>query len=104
MENKTNEQATENANEKNTAQKQNIFRSVALSQVNSVDDLSDYIRVTTPSAWLLVLAAVIILAAIGTWGFFGSIELIDSRGNIEQIRPIELLIGEQLVQDEKEKE
>jgi hypothetical protein len=70
-----------------------IFRKVALERVKTVDDLSDYIRVSTPTAWLLVLAAVIILAAFAVWGFFGSVELIDNHGNIDQIRPIELLIG-----------
>ncbi|MDR0987322.1 MAG: hypothetical protein LBL98_06505 [Ruminococcus sp.] len=73
-----------------------IFRKVALERVKTVDDLSDYIRVSTPTAWLLVLAAVIILAAFAVWGFFGSVELIDSHGNVDQIRPIELLIGKLL--------
>jgi hypothetical protein len=72
-----------------------IFRQKALNQIKTVEDLSDYIRVTTPSAWLLILAAAIILGAFLIWGFFGSVPLTDSYGNTEQIRPIELLIGEQ---------
>ncbi|MDR0904204.1 MAG: hypothetical protein LBM59_06190 [Ruminococcus sp.] len=73
-----------------------IFRKVALERVKTVDDLSDYIRVSTPTAWLLILAAIIILAAFAVWGFFGSVELIDAHGNVDQIRPIELLIGKLL--------
>jgi hypothetical protein len=72
-----------------------IFRQKALNQIKTVEDLSDYIRVTTPSAWLLILAAAVILGAFLIWGFFGSVPLTDSSGNTEQIRPIELLIGEQ---------
>jgi hypothetical protein len=75
--------------------KNSIFREKALNQIKTVEDLSDYIRVTTPSAWLLILAAAIILGALLIWGFFGSVALTDSSGNTEQIRPIELLIGEQ---------
>jgi hypothetical protein len=74
----------------------NIFRQKALNQVKSVEDLSDYIRVTKPSAWLLILAAAIIMGAFLMWGFFGSVSLTDSYGNTKQIRPIELLVGEQI--------
>ncbi|MDR0974270.1 MAG: hypothetical protein LBL80_01105 [Ruminococcus sp.] len=73
-----------------------IFRQKALSQVNTIEDLSDYIRVTTPSAWLLILAVMVILASLAVWGFFGSVPLTDSNGVTEQVRPIELLIGEQV--------
>jgi hypothetical protein len=84
--------------------KQKIFRAKALNQVNNSADLSDCIRVTTPSAWLLALAAVIILASFAVWGFFGSVKLTDSNGNTEQIRPIELLIGERLGETEDNNE
>jgi hypothetical protein len=78
-----------------------IFRQKALNEVKSVDDLSDYIRVTKPSAGLLILAAAVILGAFLTWGFFGSVSLTDSTGNTQQIRPIELLIGEQVHETSK---
>jgi hypothetical protein len=73
-----------------------IFRQKALNQVKTVEDLSDYIRVTKPSAWLMIIAVAVILGTFLIWGFFGSVSLTDSYGNTEQIRPIELLIGEQV--------
>jgi hypothetical protein len=76
--------------------RKNIFRQKALNQVKSVEDLSDYIRVTKPSAWLLILGLAVILGAFFIWGCFGSVSLTDSYGNTQQIRPIELLIGEQV--------
>jgi hypothetical protein len=76
--------------------RKNIFRQKALNQVKSVEDLSDYIRVTKPSAWLLIIAAAVILGAFLMWGLFGSVSLTDSNGQTKQIRPIELLIGEQV--------
>jgi hypothetical protein len=76
--------------------RKNIFRQKALNQVKTVDDLSDYIRVTKPSVWLLILGLAVILGAFIMWGFFGSVSLTDSYGDTKQIRPIELLIGEQV--------
>jgi hypothetical protein len=74
----------------------NIFRQKALNQVKSVEELSDYIRVTKPSAWLMIFGLAIILGAFLLWGLFGSVSLRDSYGNTKQIRPIEFLIGEQV--------
>jgi hypothetical protein len=73
-----------------------IFRQKALNQVKTVEDLSDYIRITKPSAWLLIFAAAVILGAFLMWGLIGSVSLTDSYGNAKQIRPIELLIGEEV--------
>jgi hypothetical protein len=70
-----------------------IFRKYALEQVKSPENLSDYIRVTTPAAWLLIAAAVAILAGFAIWGFFGSVEVIDAAGIAQQVRPIDFLLG-----------
>jgi hypothetical protein len=74
-------------------QRNGIFRKYALEQVKSPENLSDYIRVTTPSAWLLIAAAAAILAGFAIWGFFGSIEIIDAAGMVQQIRPIDFLLN-----------
>jgi hypothetical protein len=68
-----------------------LFRKFALEQVKTPENLSDYIRVTTPSAWLLLAAAAIVLAVLLIWGFFGSVEVVGVDGVVQQMRPIEFL-------------
>ena len=37
-----------------------VFRKKSLDQINSPEQLDDYIRVTTPSVWIVLLALVVI--------------------------------------------
>jgi hypothetical protein len=71
--------------------KKELFRKFALEQVKTPENLSDYIRVTSPSAWLLLAAAAIVLAVLLIWGFFGSVEVVGVDGVVQQMRPIEFL-------------
>ncbi len=70
-----------------------IFRKSALERMQTPDELNDYIRVTTPSAWLLAAAVGVLLAGFVIWGIFGSVEIANANGVAELIRPIEFLIG-----------
>lgn len=53
--------------------KQNIFRDVALRRLSSPDQLDQLIRVTSPRAWLALLAAAILLAGAIIWSLVGSV-------------------------------
>lgn len=50
------------------------FRKEALDQITSPDSLDHYIRVTTPSVWLLIGAIFIFLAGVFIWGIFGHLD------------------------------
>ena len=49
-----------------------LFRKSSIDRVNSPEQLDDYIRVTGPSLWVVLLAVVILLAAALVWGVFGA--------------------------------
>lgn len=53
-------------------EKNTLFRKASLDSVSSPDQLNDYIRVSTPSVWIVVSAMFILLIAVFYWGFTGS--------------------------------
>lgn len=51
-----------------------IFRQKSLDKIKSPENLSDYIRVTNPGLWALLIAVILILAGACVWGFFGRLD------------------------------
>ena len=43
-------------------------------KVDSPEQLNEYIRLSTPGVWILVLAIVVLLAGFCIWGIFGKID------------------------------
>ena len=66
----------------------NIFREKSLERVSSPEQLNDYIRVTTPSVWLVLLAVIILLLGMLAWSIFGTVEVQKDDGKTEEIHPI----------------
>ena len=52
----------------------NLFRKKSLERISSPEQLNEYLRVSTPSVWLLLTAIVILLAGVCTWGVFGHMD------------------------------
>lgn len=50
-----------------------IFNEKASERLRSPDDLEKYVRVTNPSAWVVLAACVLLLAGILAWGVFGAV-------------------------------
>ncbi len=50
-----------------TGEAANIFRKSAMSRINSADDLDKYIRVTNPSAWVVLAAAILLIGGLMVW-------------------------------------
>ena len=44
-----------------------IFRQSAMSRIASADDLDKYIKVTNPSAWVVLAAAILLIAGLAIW-------------------------------------
>ena len=65
-----------------------VYRKKSLEQINSPEQLDDYIRVTTPSVWIVLLALVVLLVGILAWSILGTIEVHDDNGNVEEVHPI----------------
>ena len=71
----------------------NIFRKKSIDRVSDPDQLYDYIRVTTPGMWLVLLALVILLLGILAWSVFGTVEAVSVSGTAQVIHPIELVVN-----------
>ncbi len=51
-----------------------IFRKKSLDRMRSPENLDDYIRVSDPGVWLLLISVIFLLAGACVWGFFGHID------------------------------
>ncbi len=68
-----------------------IFREKSLERVSSPEQLNDYIRVTTPSVWVVLLATLILLFGMIFWGIFGKIEVHNAAGELVSVAPMEFV-------------
>ena len=53
---------------------ENIYRKESLEKVKSPNNLNDYIRVSNPAIWLLLISVVVLLIGAFIWGIFGHID------------------------------
>lgn len=51
-----------------------LFRDKSIERVSSPEQLNDYIRVTGPCIWLVLLGIIVVLAGVIVWGVFGNLE------------------------------
>ena len=56
------------------AQKKNIFRKETLERISSPERLTDYLRVTSPGIWIVLVAIIIMLVGFFVWMSVGTIE------------------------------
>lgn len=50
-----------------------LFRQNSLDRVSSPEQLNDYIKVSNPSIWIVLIALFILLAGVFVWGVTGSL-------------------------------
>ena len=65
-----------------------LFRKKSIEKVSTPEQLNDYIRVTTPSVWVVLIATALLLAGMLVWGVFGSIDIQDANGQVKTVAPI----------------
>ena len=65
-----------------------IFREKSMARVSSPESLNDYIRVTTPSVWIVLLALVVLLVGMLAWSIFGTVNVHGEDGSLEEVQPI----------------
>ena len=51
-----------------------IFRKKSLEKIKSPETLDEYIKVSSPSVWLLLISVIILLIGACVWGVFGHID------------------------------
>lgn len=65
-----------------------IFREKSLERVSSPEQLNDYIRVTTPSVWLVLIAVIFLLIGGLVWSIMGKVTVQDREGTTNTVHPI----------------
>ena len=65
-----------------------IFREKSIQRVSSPEELNDYIRVTTPSVWIVLISLVVLLVGVLAWSIFGTVVRHGADGSTEQVHPI----------------
>lgn len=53
-------------------EKTNLFRKKSIERISSPEQLNDYICVSSPGVWLILMAVVVLLAGVVIWGVFGT--------------------------------
>ena len=51
-----------------------IFRKKSLEKVSSPEQLDDYIRVSNPGVWIVLVTVIVLLVGVCVWGVFGRLE------------------------------
>lgn len=51
-----------------------ILRKKSLDKVKSPESIDDYIRVSNPGVWLLLISVIVLLIGAVVWGIFGRID------------------------------
>ena len=78
-------------NEQKENKKEGVFREKSLERISEPEQLHDYIRVTSPGVWLVLIAVIVLLAGVMVWGVFGKLTLHDAKGALKEIAPITLV-------------
>ena len=51
-----------------------IFRKKSIDKIKSPESLNDYVQVSNPGVWLLIVCVILLLAGVCVWGVFGHID------------------------------
>lgn len=70
---------------------ESLFRKETIEKIQSPEQLDDYIKVTTPSMWMILTAILVLLAGIFIWAVFGKITINTDAGR-ETVAPITYII------------
>ena len=68
-----------------------LFREKSIERVSSPEELNDYIRVTSPSVWLVLLGTVVLLVGMLAWCVLGTVAVENEDGTTTQVHPIEFV-------------
>ena len=79
-------------NEQNN-RNQSLFSQKSLNRINGPEELYDYIRVTTPSVWIVLTAITLLVIGILGWCVFGTVAVHEEDGSVREIRPITFVIN-----------
>ena len=76
--------------------KESVFRKKSLDKISSPEEIDEYMKVTSPSLWIIFGAVLLVLIAVVLWSITKEIEvsvIADGQTVTEIIKPIELLLN-----------
>lgn len=53
---------------------ENFFRKSSMERISSPEQLNNYIKVATPSVWMVLATVIVLLAGVCIWGVFGHLD------------------------------
>lgn len=54
--------------------KKQLFREKSIERISSPEQLNDYIKVSNPGVWMILLSIIVLLIGTCVWGIFGRME------------------------------
>ena len=56
---------------------QSLFRKKTVDKISSPEQLTEYLKVTSPRMWIILAAVIMVLAAVFVWGILGTMETVE---------------------------
>lgn len=72
-----------------------IFREKSLKKIASPEQMNDYIRVSSPSVWMVLTAVIVLLAGVCVWGMFGHLDTAVQTGGVCTNGRLTVFVGEE---------
>lgn len=72
-----------------------IFREKSLNKIASPEQMNDYIRVSSPSVWMVLTAVIVLLAGVCVWGMFGHLDTAVQTGGVCADGRLTVFVGEE---------
>lgn len=72
-----------------------IFREKSLKKISSPEQMNDYIRVSSPSVWMVLAAVIVLLAGVCVWGMFGHLDTAVQTGGVCTNGRLTVFVGEE---------
>ena len=64
--------------------KNQLFRQKSIDKIESPESLNEYLHVTSPGVWLLLISLLVIFIGVAVWGIFGTIDATTSVAVVKQ--------------------
>ena len=75
-----------------------LFRQKSLDRITSPEQMSDYIRVSNPSVWMILAAVIVLLIGVCVWGVFGQLDTTLETGGVCKDGQLILYVSEKDVE------
>ena len=80
---------------------ESLFRKNSVEHISSPEQLNDYLRVTSPAIWVVLIAVIILLAGVLIWASFANIDsFVTGTAQVEDGKMV-IIFGKKIVTRKK---